>query len=92
VRAGVAAGWLLGGPAHADRTAMAMATSVRNVAVTLVIAVASFPGTPAVTAATGFRLFQIILVALLAARWPVIQRYLAISLFCCATPTAIANS
>jgi bile acid:Na+ symporter, BASS family len=69
VAAGLAAGWLLGGPGHADRVAMAMATAVRNVAVTLVIAVASFPGTPAVTAATAFGLFQTILVALAALAW-----------------------
>jgi bile acid:Na+ symporter, BASS family len=69
VLAGLAAGWLLGGPARADRAATAMATSVRNVGVTLVIAVASFPGTPAVAAATTFGLFQTILVALLALAW-----------------------
>src|SRR5262249_49853927 len=69
VLAGLAAGWLLGGPARSDRAAMAMATSVRNVGLTLVIAVASFPGTPAVTAATAFGLFQTILVALVAFTW-----------------------
>jgi len=69
VVAGLAAGYLLGGPDRADRRAMAMATSVRNVVVTLVIAVASFPGTPAVTAATAFGLFQTILVALVALAW-----------------------
>jgi bile acid:Na+ symporter, BASS family len=69
VLAGLAAGWLVGGPARADRTATAMATSVRNVGVTLVIAVASFPGTPAVAAATAFGLFQTILVALMALAW-----------------------
>jgi BASS family bile acid:Na+ symporter len=69
VLAGLAAGYLLGGPDRAERTAMAMATSVRNVAVTLVIAAASFPGTPAVTAATAFGLFQTILVALVALGW-----------------------
>jgi BASS family bile acid:Na+ symporter len=69
VAAGLAAGWLLGGPGPADRIAMAMATAVRNVAVTLVIAVASFPGTLAVTAATAFGLFQTILVALVALAW-----------------------
>jgi bile acid:Na+ symporter, BASS family len=69
VFAGVAAGWLLGGRDEPDRRAMAMATSVRNVAVTLVIAVASFPGTPTVTAATAFGLFQTILVALIALAW-----------------------
>jgi len=69
VLAGVAAGWLLGGRDEPDRRAMAMATSVRNVAVTLVIAAGSFPGTPAVTAATAFGLFQTVLVALLALAW-----------------------
>src|ERR1043166_1536274 len=69
VAAGLAAGWLLGGPGSGERTAMAMATAVRNVAVTLVIAMASFPGTPAVTAATAFGLFQTILVALAALAW-----------------------
>lgn len=69
VLAGLAAGWLVGGPGRADRTAMVMATSVRNVGVTLVIAVASFPGTPAVTSATAFGLFQTILVALVALAW-----------------------
>jgi BASS family bile acid:Na+ symporter len=69
VFAGVAAGWLLGGRNESARRAMAMATSVRNVAVTLVIAAGSFPGTPAVTAATAFGLFQTILVALVALAW-----------------------
>jgi len=69
VLTGVAAGWLLGGRDEADRRAMAMATSVRNVAVTLVIAAGSFPGTPAVTAATAFGLFQTVLVALIAFAW-----------------------
>jgi bile acid:Na+ symporter, BASS family len=69
VLAGIAAGWLLGGLGTGDRVAMAMATSVRNVGLTLVIAVASFSGTPAVTAATAFGLFQTILVALIALAW-----------------------
>jgi len=37
-----------------NRTAMTMATSVRNVGVSLVIATGSFAGTKAVTAATAF--------------------------------------
>ena len=69
VLAGIVAGWVLGGTGGPDRTAMAMATSVRNVGVTLVIAVASFPGTPALTAATAFGLFQTVLVALIALAW-----------------------
>jgi BASS family bile acid:Na+ symporter len=63
------AGWLLGGPDSANRKAMAMATSVRNVGVSLVIATASFPGTKAVTAATAFALFQTIVTALIALCW-----------------------
>lgn len=69
VLAGVAAGWLLGGPDRGDRTATAMATSVRNVGVSLVIATGSFPGTPAVTAATAFAIFQTVAVALIAVGW-----------------------
>jgi BASS family bile acid:Na+ symporter len=69
VFAGVAIGWLLGGPGGETRTAMAMATAVRNVAVSLVIATASFPGTPAVTAATAFAIFQTVLLALVALTW-----------------------
>jgi BASS family bile acid:Na+ symporter len=65
----VAAGWLLGGPGSGNRTAMALATSVRNVGVSLVIATGSFPGTPAVTATTAFALFQTIVLALVALGW-----------------------
>lgn len=69
VTAGVATGWLLGGSGAGNRTAMAMATSVRNVGVSLVIATGSFGGTPAVTAATAFALFQTVLMALVALGW-----------------------
>jgi BASS family bile acid:Na+ symporter len=69
VVASVCVGWLLGGPGSASRKAMAMATSVRNVGVSLVIATASFPGTQAVTAATAFALFQTIVMALAALGW-----------------------
>jgi BASS family bile acid:Na+ symporter len=67
--ASVAAGWLLGGPGAGNRTAMAMATSVRNVGVAMVIASGSFPGTQAVTAATAFALFQTVVMALVALGW-----------------------
>jgi BASS family bile acid:Na+ symporter len=66
VLASAFAGWLLGGPGSANRKAMAMASAVRNVGVSLVIATASFPGTKAVTAATAFALFQTIVMALVA--------------------------
>jgi BASS family bile acid:Na+ symporter len=69
VAVSVAAGWLLGGPGGGSRTAMAMATSVRNVGVGLVIAADSFAGTPAVTAATAFALFQTLVMALAALGW-----------------------
>jgi BASS family bile acid:Na+ symporter len=69
VLAGLAVGWLLGGPGRETRTAMAMATAVRNVGVSLVIATKSFPGTAAVTAATAFALFQTVLLALVALGW-----------------------
>ena len=58
-----AAGWLLGGRDPADRRTLAITTCVRNVGVALVIAGGSFPGTPAVTFATAYGLFQTIVTA-----------------------------
>jgi BASS family bile acid:Na+ symporter len=69
VFAAVAAGWLLGGPGGDNRTAMVMATAVRNVGVALVIATSSFPGTASVTAATTFGIFQTVIMALVALGW-----------------------
>jgi BASS family bile acid:Na+ symporter len=69
VMASVGAGWLLGGPGTAQRTAMVMATSVRNVGVALVIATSSFAGTPAVTSTTAFAIFQTVVMALVALGW-----------------------
>jgi bile acid:Na+ symporter, BASS family len=69
VFAGLVAGWLLGGPGGETRTAVSFATAVRNVGVSLVIATTSFPGTPAVTAATAFAVFQTVLLALVALAW-----------------------
>jgi BASS family bile acid:Na+ symporter len=69
VLVGVGAGWLLGGPGSENRTAMTMATSVRNVGVSLVIATGSFAGTKAVTAATAFAIFQTVVMALVALGW-----------------------
>jgi predicted Na+-dependent transporter len=65
----IAAGWLLGEAGSANRKAMSFSTSVRNVAVSLVIATASFPGSPAVTAALAYGLFQTIVLAMLALVW-----------------------
>lgn len=67
VLAGVAAGALLGG--SGDRSALVMATSVRNVGVSLVIVTASFAGTRAVAAATAFALFQTVVMAFIALAW-----------------------
>jgi bile acid:Na+ symporter, BASS family len=69
VLASLAAGWLLGEPGTENRKAMALTTSVRNVAVSLVIATGSFPGTPAVTSALIYAVFQTIVLALLALVW-----------------------
>ncbi len=66
VAAGVAAGWALGRARTGNRTAMTMATSGRNVGVSLVIATGSFGGTQAVTAATAFAIFQTVVMALVA--------------------------
>ncbi len=65
----LAAGWLLGGRESANRKAMALATSVRNVSVSLVIATGSFPGTPAVTAVLVYGIFQTLASALIALGW-----------------------
>jgi len=69
VVATVIIGWGLGGRSAGTRRAMTAATSVRNVGVSLVIATGSFPGTPAVTAATAYALFQTILIALFVMAW-----------------------
>ena len=63
------AGWVLGGPGNENRTAMTMATAVRNVGVSLVIATGSFAGTKTVTAATAFAIFQTVVMALVALGW-----------------------
>jgi bile acid:Na+ symporter, BASS family len=67
--ASVVVGWIFGGPGQGARVSMAFSTGVRNVGVSLVIATASFPGTPAITAALAYALFQTVLLALLALGW-----------------------
>jgi BASS family bile acid:Na+ symporter len=69
VIAALLAGWLVGGPGGDRRTAMAFSTGARNVSVSLVIATASFPRTPAVTAVLAYALFQTIVLAVLATGW-----------------------
>lgn len=68
VAATLAAGWILA-PSGDDRRTLAITTSVRNVGVSLVIATSSFPGTPAITSATAYALFQTVLIALVALLW-----------------------
>ena len=67
--ASLTAGWLLGGPGDANRKAMTLTTSLRNVGVGLVIATGSFPGTPAVTATLAYGLIEIFGSLLLALWW-----------------------
>jgi BASS family bile acid:Na+ symporter len=52
--ASIAAGWLLGGTRREVRKTMALATSLRNVGVSMVIAADSFPRTPALTAVLAY--------------------------------------
>jgi BASS family bile acid:Na+ symporter len=67
--ASFAVGWLFGGRETADRKAMTLTTSLRNVGVGLVIASSSFPGTSAVTATLAYGLFEIFGSLLLAYWW-----------------------
>ena len=69
VLAALAIGWLLGEPGGVKRKTLAITTAVRNAGVCLVIASSSFAGTPAVTAATVYALFQTISLALIALSW-----------------------
>ncbi len=72
----LAAGWLLGGRESANRKAMAFATSVRNVSVSLVIATGSFPGSPAVTAVLVYGIFQTLASAVIALGWGKLSRHI----------------
>ncbi len=67
--ASLAAGWLLGGPGRDTRQGLTLTTALRNVGVGLVIATGSFPGTPAVTAALAYGIFQVLGALLLALAW-----------------------
>ncbi|MDB5335970.1 MAG: Sodium Bile acid symporter family protein [Planctomycetaceae bacterium] len=64
-----AAGWLAGGPAGDGRRSMTLVTSLRNVAVSLVIATSAFPGTSATTAVVAYALVEITGSLLLAVWW-----------------------
>ncbi len=69
VLATVIFGRALGGANVATRRAMTATTAARNVGVSLVIATGSFPGTPAVTSALAYAVFQTILLALVVLAW-----------------------
>lgn len=62
------AGWCLGGPSRAERKTMALAASLRNAGVSMVIASGSFPGTPALTAVVGYAIVDV-LGSLMVALW-----------------------
>jgi BASS family bile acid:Na+ symporter len=64
-----AAGWLLGGPEPGNRKATTLTTSLRNVGVGLVIATGAFAGTPVVTAALAYGVFEVLGSLLLALGW-----------------------
>ena len=64
-----ATGWMLGGPGSDNRKALALATSLRNVGVGLVIATGNFGGTAAVTAVLAYGIFEIVGSLLLALAW-----------------------
>jgi bile acid:Na+ symporter, BASS family len=67
--ASLAAGWLAGGPDPGGRKAVALATSLRNVGVGLVIAAGTFAGTPAVSAALAYGIVEVCGSLLLALWW-----------------------
>ena len=63
------AGWMVGGPDRSSRQVVALGTSNRNIALALLIAVQSFPGTPVVSAVVGNGLLLIGLGLLHVAWW-----------------------
>lgn len=67
--ASLGAGWIFGGPVAQSRKALTLTTSLRNVGVGLVIATGNFAGTPAVTAALAYGIFEILASLLLALWW-----------------------
>jgi BASS family bile acid:Na+ symporter len=62
-------GWLLGGRARAARQVIALGTANRNIALALLVAIQSFPGTPIVSAVVGNGLLLILLGLLHVAWW-----------------------
>ena len=67
--ASIAAGWLLGGSSVKERQTMALATSLRNIGASMVIAAGSFPGTPALTAVLAYAMIELLGSLALAVWW-----------------------
>lgn len=67
----MALGWQLGGPARATRQVIALGTANRNIALALLVAIQSFPGTPVVSAVVGNGLLLILFGLLHVAWWRV---------------------
>jgi bile acid:Na+ symporter, BASS family len=67
--ASLASGWLAGGPDAEGRKAVALATSLLNVGIGLMIATGNFPGTPAVSAALAYGIVEIVGSLALALWW-----------------------
>ncbi len=62
-------GWAVGGPSHRTRQVVALGTSNRNIALALLVAIQSFPGTAVVAAVVANGLLMILLGLLRVAYW-----------------------
>jgi BASS family bile acid:Na+ symporter len=67
--ASMAIGWWLGGPERRARQVIALGTANRNIALALLVAIQSFPGTPVVSAVVGNGLLLIVFGLLHVAWW-----------------------
>lgn len=65
----LAIGWLAGGPGRDRRRTVALTTSLRNVGIGLVIVTGNFAGTPAVSAALAYGIFEVFGSLLMALWW-----------------------
>jgi BASS family bile acid:Na+ symporter len=65
----VVLGWGLGGPQRSTRQVVALGTANRNIALALLVAIQSFPGTPVVSAVVGNGLLLIVFGLLHVAWW-----------------------
>lgn len=65
----IAAGWIASAHMKTSAKTLVLATSVRNVGVALVITTSCFAGTPAISSATAYGLFQTLVMACIALLW-----------------------